>query len=114
MGVKTVADQEENIRNSMEEQGQGSKQILEAVGQLNDITREVKSESAEMLVGSKEVIRESKNLGIVTQEISGGMGEMAVGADQINTAVNKVNEISRKNKECIDLLVQELSRFKVS
>ncbi len=31
-GVKIVAEQEENIRNAMEEQDQGSKQILEAIG----------------------------------------------------------------------------------
>ena len=112
-GVKTVAQQEENVRNAMEEQGEGSKQILEAISQLNDITREVKSGSGEMLVGSKEVIKESKNLEIVTQEITGGMNEMASGAEQINTAVNRVNEISGKNKESIDLLVREVSRFKV-
>ncbi|MDR1904366.1 MAG: methyl-accepting chemotaxis protein, partial [Treponema sp.] len=37
-GVKTVSDQEENIRNAMEEQSTGSKQILEAIGQLNEAT----------------------------------------------------------------------------
>jgi methyl-accepting chemotaxis protein len=112
-GVKTVADQGENIRNAMEEQGAGSKQILDAISMLNEITQEVKSGSAEMLEGSKEVIRESKNLEMVTQEIAGGMNEMAGGADQINTAVNQVNEISGKNKESIDALVKEVSRFKV-
>ena len=112
-GVKTVADQEENIRNAMEEQGVGSKQILEAVSQLNEITQQVKGGSMEMLEGSKEVIQESNNLSIVTQEITGGMNEMAVGAEQINAAVTRVNEISVKNKENIDLLVQEVSRFKV-
>ena len=34
-------------------------------------------------------------------------------ADQINIAVNEVNGISAKNKESIDLLVKEVSRFKV-
>ncbi|QQO09886.1 methyl-accepting chemotaxis protein [Breznakiella homolactica] len=112
-GVRTVAEQEENIRNAMEEQGQGSKQILEAIGQLNEITQMVKSGSEEMLQGSKEVIHESENLGRVTQEITNGMNEMATGADQINTAVNRVNEISGENKEHIDTLVREVSRFKV-
>ena len=42
----------------MEEQSQGSKQILEAVGSLNDITRHVKSESDEMRNGLREVINE--------------------------------------------------------
>jgi methyl-accepting chemotaxis protein len=39
---------------------------------------------------------------------------MAVGAEQINTAVNRVNEISGKNKENIDILAREVSRFKVA
>ncbi|MDR2313315.1 MAG: methyl-accepting chemotaxis protein [Spirochaetaceae bacterium] len=112
-GVRTVSDQEENIRNAMEEQGEGSKQILDAVGQLNDLTQNVKSGSEEMLEGSKQVIRESKNLELATQEIANGMNEMATGADQINVAVNRVNAISGKNKESIDVLVREVAKFKV-
>jgi methyl-accepting chemotaxis protein len=112
-GVKTVSDQEENIRNAMEEQSTGSQQILEAIGQLNDITQLVKGGSLEMLEGSKEVIQESKNLEVVTQEITNGMNEMASGADQINVAVNRVNTISGENKNNIDILVREVSRFKV-
>jgi methyl-accepting chemotaxis protein len=111
--VKVVAEQESNIQNAMEEQSQGSKQILEAVGEMNDITQQVKGGSTEMLEGSKEVIEESKNLERVTQEIAGGMNEMAAGADQINIAVNQVNEIIIKNKETIDALMKEVARFKV-
>jgi methyl-accepting chemotaxis protein len=37
---------------------------------------------------------------------------MASGADQINVAVNHVNEISGKNREGIDILIREVSRFK--
>jgi len=113
-GVKVVSQQTENIRNAMEEQDQGSKQIMETFVQLNDITRQVKDGSTEMFAGSKEVIQESKNLEEVTQEITGGMNEMADGAEQINIAVNRVNEISGKNKENIDFLVREVSRFKVA
>jgi methyl-accepting chemotaxis protein len=111
--VRTVSDQEENIRNAMEEQGEGSKQILEAIGQLNEVTQMVKGSSQEMLEGSKQVIHESKNLEMVTQEITNGMNEMSTGADQINIAVNRVNTISGKNKENIDVLVREMTKFKV-
>jgi methyl-accepting chemotaxis protein len=111
--VRTVADQETNIRNAMEEQGQGSKQILEAIGQVNVITQEVKGGSKEMLQGSNEIIRESQDLERVTQEISGGINEMASGADQINIAVHQVNDLCGKNRESIDNLLREVSRFKV-
>jgi len=112
--IKTVSEQEENIRNAMEEQSQGSKQVLEAVGSLNDITQHVKSESEEMRTGSTEVIKEGKNLEIITQEITGGMNEMATGADQINTAVHQVNDLTVTNHEKVETLMREVSRFKVA
>jgi methyl-accepting chemotaxis protein len=112
-GVKTVADQEANIRNAMEEQGEGSKQVLQSVSGLNDLTQQVKSGSEEMLNGSQEVMNESRNLEKMTQEITGGMNEMATGADQINIAVHNVNEMTQKNREAIDSLIKEVSRFKV-
>jgi len=112
-GVKTVSLQEENIRNAMEEQEQGSKQVLQSVGTMNDLTQQVKSGSEEMNEGSKEVMHESQNLERVTQEITGGMNEMAQGAEQVNVAVNNVNDMTQKNREAIDGLLKEVSRFKV-
>ena len=112
--VRTVAEQEENIRNSMEEQGHGSKQILEAVGQLNEITQQVKGGSLEMLEGAREVMRETDNLEKSTQEITGGMNEMASGVDQVNTAVNNINELTNKNRDTAAALMKEVSKFKIA
>jgi methyl-accepting chemotaxis protein len=111
--VKTVADQEEIIRNAMEEQGTGSRQILESFSVINEITRQVKSSSQEMIEGAREVIHESSNLEKATQEITSGMNEMAAGAEQLNTAVNHVNEISGRNRDGISILHKEVSRFTV-
>ncbi|MCL2244243.1 MAG: methyl-accepting chemotaxis protein [Treponema sp.] len=112
--VRVVAEQEENILHAMEEQGVGSKQILEGVGKVNDITSQVRNRSEEMLQNAHEVIRESENLEKATQEIECGMNEMATGANQINLAVNHVNEISGMNRNGIDVLIGEVSRFKVA
>ena len=111
--VKTVADQEADIRGAMEEQDQGSKQILEAIAQLNEITSLVKDGSREMLEGSQEVIHETTRLEKVTMEISGNMNEMSVGADQILVAINRINELTGMNRESINMLVKEVSRFRV-
>ena len=111
--VRIVADQEDSIRSAMEEQREGSKQILDGIEEVTEITRQVKSGSGEMSEGTQEVIRESKNLEKATQEITGGMNEMASGADQINSAVHEVNDLCGRNQESIELLVQEVSRFKV-
>jgi len=97
----------------MEEQGAGSKQILEGIGGVNEITHQVKNDSAEMLEGTREVIKESDELEKVTQIITTGINEMASSAEQINLAVNHVKEISGKNREAIDILMKEVARFNV-
>jgi len=112
-GVKTVAEQEESIRDAMEEQGRGGRQVLKASEQVGQITQQVKGGALEMRDGSKEVIHESKNLEKLTQEITNGMNEMAAGTEQVNRAVNSVNELSGKTQENISSLVQAISQFKV-
>ncbi|MDR3174692.1 MAG: methyl-accepting chemotaxis protein [Treponema sp.] len=111
--VKTVSEQEANIRSAMEKQGEGSKQILEAIARLNNVTQNVRQGSLEMNEGSQQVILESKNLEKVTQEITKGMNEMTNGADMVNTVVDRVNDISVKNRELIETLAETVSKFKV-
>jgi len=111
-GVKTVAVQEGNILNAMEKQGEESEHESSNTS-LTEITNMVKIGSEEMLNGSQEVIHESQNLEKVTQEITSGMNEMATGAEQVNVAVHNVNEMTQKNREAIDSLLKEVSRFKV-
>jgi methyl-accepting chemotaxis protein len=112
-GVTIVSEQEDRIRNAMEEQGTGSRQILEAVSRLNESTGMVKTGAKGMLSGSKEMIAESQTLEGVSRELVNGMQGMAAGADQINAVVIRVNEISRENKSNIDALMKEVDKFNV-
>jgi methyl-accepting chemotaxis protein len=112
-GVRTVADQEENIRNAMEEQGQGSHQILEAIGHLNETSRLVRDGSMEMLEGAKEVMREAGNLEKSTQEITNSINEIVSEVDHVNNSVNHINGWSDKNREATEILLSEVQKFKV-
>jgi methyl-accepting chemotaxis protein len=112
-GVKLVSRQEENIRSAMEEQQNGGQQVLDVIARLNDITQRVRNSSTEMRTGSKKIIGESENLGSLTSEVSNGVTEISKGADQVNVAVNQVSSLSSANKEHIDTLVSEISKFKV-
>jgi len=111
--IKTVSEQEEGIRRAMEEQSEGSKQVLEAITILNDITQKVQASSLEMLTGTNQVSKEARSMNTITQEITGGMNEIASGAEQIAVGVNAVNELSVENKSCIVALVSEVDKFKV-
>ncbi|MDR1902956.1 MAG: methyl-accepting chemotaxis protein [Treponema sp.] len=112
-GIRTVTVQEEHLRDAMEEQNSGSKQILDAIGGLLNKNQSVKAGSEAMLGRSAEVIEESKKLENITAEITVGMDEMATGASQINNAVQDVNKISAENRENIERLIAEVSKFKI-
>jgi methyl-accepting chemotaxis protein len=112
-GVKLVSRQEEEIRGAMEEQQNGGKQILDVIASLNDITQRVRNSSVQMQAGNKKVINDAANVGSLTAEVSNGVTEISRGADQVNVAVNQVSNLSNANKEHIDTLVSEISKFKV-
>jgi hemerythrin-like metal-binding protein len=113
-GIKTVARQEGSIRDAMEEQGEGSRLILEEISRLKKISTLVKEGAQEMLKKSKSVIKESRNLEGLSAEIKFSMDEMAVGVGNIISSVRDMNTSGGTNKENIDTLVEEVSRFKVS
>jgi methyl-accepting chemotaxis protein len=111
--VKIVSEREEEVRRSMKEQGLGSKRISEYISKLNDISQVIKEDSGEMSTGSREILAESKNLEGFTGEINQGTEGMASRADQISAAVQRVHDLSGKNKRHIDVMVNEISKFKV-
>ncbi|MDR0562616.1 MAG: methyl-accepting chemotaxis protein [Spirochaetaceae bacterium] len=111
--VTIVSEQEEQVRRAMEEQTLGSQKILEYLGKLNDITHVIKRDSTTMRNGSRLILEESKTLEAITQQITGGMYKIENSATDINSAVSRVSSISDENKQHIDMLVDEISKFKV-
>ena len=111
--VKIVSDQEGNIRNAMEEQAEGSRLTLEGVTNMKEITSKVQTDSAEMHSKANEVMQESKNLENTTREITISISKMTGGAEQINDSVKHVNEICIQNRERINILANDVARFKV-
>ena len=111
--VKTVSNQETQIRNAMEEQGAGSRQILEAITQLNSVTGLVRKASSDMTAESKEVLSRSGELKRITAEVAGSMDGMSQNADEISDAISMVQEISKDNKKNIGTLGVDIGRFKV-
>ena len=108
--VKTMS---QNLMDAMREQENGSKEVLTAIRDINTVTNQVNDGSAEMLRGGENVAEEMQKLDELTRVITDSMNEMASGAVQISNAVQEVNAISQKNKESIENLANEVSKFKV-
>lgn len=108
-----VKDMSNRLTEAMREQEKGSKEVLTAIKNINMVTMEVQAGSEEMLKGGESVTREMHKLDNLTHIITDSMNEMASGAEQINRAVHEVDEISQKNKKSIEMLAEEVSKFKV-
>ena len=108
-----VKQMSNRLTEAMQEQAKGSKEVLNAIKDINRVTVEVKDGSDEMLRGGENVAGEMQKLDGLTQIITDSMNEMAAGALQINKAVQEVNEITRKNRENITDMVEEVGKFKV-
>lgn len=111
--IQIVSTQENIIRHAMEEQASGGKQILESIAKLNDITENVKSGSIQILSGSNEIVSENSNLSQITNEISSSVEEISSGTNEILKSVNSVNDLTEENKKSIDVLIDEIEKFKV-
>jgi methyl-accepting chemotaxis protein len=111
--VQTVAVQEKNIQAAMEKQETGSRVLMGITGTLQEITQNVQAGSAEMLEGSRKVRDGGKTLESATARILNGVDGVVGGMTQINNAIARIQEISQTNKQSIDTLVQNISKFRV-
>ncbi|MDR0496334.1 MAG: methyl-accepting chemotaxis protein, partial [Treponema sp.] len=111
--VKTVSEQENKIRDTMETQNADSKEILQNMQNSHEITEKVRRSSGEMLTGSREVVGEGKNLETLTEALTSGMKDIAQSLTTLHTTVSRADEIGKENKKSIDDLLEEISHFKI-
>ncbi len=111
--IRSVSEQTSGIKQAMDEQTAGSHQILETVVSLKERADEVKSSADEMLSESLHVVDEGRSLAVETEEIANCMEDMADSTGQINDSVTQVMLMSNQNRQHINTVEQELSRFKV-
>jgi len=97
---------------AMQEQNQGSEQILNAMHEIDSSTIVVKQGAEEMLESSRLVSVEMSNLEKTTGSVTQMINEMASGTDRIHASVNEVNEYSAQNKESIDEVRNNMKSFK--
>jgi len=113
-GVKTVTEHEQNIRNAMEEQEVGGRQILESVGRLKDITVSVKKGAEGMAQSGGDLVSKTSDFIKISNQVVDGMNQIVNGAmTQIKIAVDHVNEINEENNRNFDELKAQTEKFKV-
>jgi CheY-like chemotaxis protein len=113
-GVKTVSQHELNIRNAIEEQEVGGRQILDSMERLKEISVSVKKGASDMMESGDHLNRQTSELIKSSNDVVTGMNDIVNGAmKEIKAAVVLVDEMSAENSRNFDELKAESSKFKV-
>ena len=107
--VKNIS---ERLMDAMQEQSNGSSEVLKAISDIREITSTVQSDSFEMLRGSENVATEMKKLDELSDVIANSMEKMSIGILHISEAVQEVLKITERNKTSVKELVEEVKKFK--
>ncbi len=108
---QTVQEQENIIKNAMDEQSQGNQQVLDAMKQINDSTNNVKDGSMEMLAGGEQIVKEMKLLNQSTGKIKELMMGMTDSVQLISDAMEKVLQDSDNNQSSLNSLGNLIGSF---
>jgi methyl-accepting chemotaxis protein len=111
--AQKIRQQEAVIMNAMEEQTEGSSQVLEAMHTINDNTTSVKDGSVQMLEGSKEVSIEMDKLSSVTREITNAMNRMSQNTTSMTSVLEVVTAAVNKNATASSQMSEQVGMFKV-
>lgn len=103
----------EQIKSAMAEQHEGSKQINQALHDMNDGTSEVRGAAEEMSQGNKAILEEVKRLQDATEIMKDSVNEMSAGAKKINTTGNMLRDISNNMQSTIENIGKQVDLFKV-
>ena len=98
---------------AMEEQEVASKQVFDSLGSMKDEAVQVNEKSESMSDGIRAVVKDMDNVLQISTTILGSMDEMAAGAQQIGTSTQGVSNLAVKTKENIDLMNDQINRFKI-
>jgi tripartite ATP-independent transporter DctP family solute receptor len=103
---------EAQIKRAMDEQGEGSRSIMESTGRLRDITGDVRRGSEEMVAGGRAIESEMSRLIDGNSRVAGTVKEIIKDAAHMEIAVETVKEMSRRDKELSDALYAGVLAYK--
>lgn len=99
------------VDNAMAEQREGSRQILEALRDMNTAAEAVRYKAKAMTNDAESARDGMKMLLETTMTIRGSMDEMGAGAQQINKAAQSVSGLAESTRESIRQMDEVIGKF---
>ncbi len=104
---------QEEIRLAMEEQNEGSRQILSALEDMNTVTTEVSKGAEQMKTSSSRILAETDTLMQISSEVKQGISEIVTGTGDIEGAVLHSKKLSDENSKHIEEMLNKIGQFKI-
>lgn len=109
--VKMLAEENEI---AMNEQAEGSKQVLEAVTEINNITSQVHVGSQEMTEGTSSILLEIDRLTTISGDLKEMMNEVLDRVGEVVEDCREVKSISKQSKDFVSVLEENTGKFKIN
>lgn len=112
--VGEVSALQSELGRAMSEQDEGSKQVLDALAAINDITSRIREGSSEMQAGTGLIVEEMERLGIMSDELGSSIGGIAARAEAIGREGETIRALSGKTRGLIEEVASQTMKFKLS
>lgn len=109
--TNAVKSQAAIINNAMEEQTAGSGEVLTAIHQINDITEDIRNESAQMLAGGKNIAEEMEILAKGIASINSMMNTVLESTEMITSGIRNQQGNSENTRNHIKGIDGDISSF---
>jgi len=98
---------------AMKEQNEGSRQVLEALDEIQNITIQIRDGSLEMNQGAAMILKEMARLEDISIKVQHSTREIARSSDAIENTIGQIIEVTGKNSEVVLSLNELTGRFKL-
>ena len=103
----------QEVNTTLHEQNASSRQVLDALQDIEGITAQIRDGSVEMNAGTESILKEMARLADASRQVQDRSVSIARAADAISGAVREIVEASLANKEAIDVLVGVTGKFRL-
>lgn len=94
---------------AMNEQNQGTRQVLDSLESIQEITHTIHNGSTEMNTGTSVILKEMTRLTDIAHEVQDNSSKISKAAETINSSIDTISRNSIQNDESVHVL-QELTR----
>ena len=97
---------------AMKEQNEGSRQVLEALDEIQNITVQIRDGSLEMNQGADMILKEMTRLEGISLKVQHSTMDIARSSEAITTAIGEITSVTERNSGAVHSLSKLAERFR--